>query len=90
MARLRNDAASHERAAHALLRSRDGDLHEAAEHAKQAIALQPSKIESHVTLVEVYLKAGLPASARRAAEAANALDPKHAGLQAVLKRIGKG
>ena len=90
VARLRNDAASHERAAHALLRSPDGDLHEAAEHAKRAITLQPDKITSHVILVEVYLKAGLPASARRAAEAANALDPKHPGLQAVLKRIGKG
>jgi len=90
VARIRNDAASHERAAHAILRSPDGDLHEAAEHAKQAITLQPNKIASHVTLVEVYLKAGLQASARRAAEAANALDPKHPGLQALLKRIGKG
>ncbi len=90
VAKLRNDAVSHERAAHALLHSPEGDLHEAAEHAKQAITLQPSVIENHVTLVEVYLKAGLAASARRAAEAASALDGKHAGLQALLKRIGKG
>jgi curved DNA-binding protein CbpA len=90
VAKLKNDAASHERAANALWRSPDGDLHDAAEHAKQAIALQPGVIENHVTLVEIYLKAGLSASARRAAEAASTLDPKHAGLQALLKRIGKG
>ena len=90
LAKLKNDASSHERAANALLRSPDGDLHEAAEHAKRAISLQPNAIDNHVTLVEIYLKAGLTASARRAAEAANALDPKHAPLQALLKRIGKG
>ena len=90
VAKLRNDSISHERAANALLKSPDGDLHDAAEHAKQAITLQPEVIENHVTLVEIYLKAGLTASAKRAAEAANALDPKHAPLQAILKRIQKG
>ncbi len=90
VAKLKNDAVSHERAANALWRSPEGDLHEAAEHAKQAISLQPNVIENHVTLVEIYLKAGLTASARRAAEAASTLDPKHAGLQGILKRIGKG
>ncbi|MBX3220065.1 MAG: DnaJ domain-containing protein [Labilithrix sp.] len=89
VAKIRNDAVSHERAANALLHSPEGDLHEAAEHAKQAITLQPGVIENHVTLVEVYLKAGLTASARRAAEAANALDPKHPPLLALLKRLGK-
>lgn len=90
VARLRNDAMSHARAAKARLRSPDGDLHEAAEHAKRAIALQPNEIDSHITLVEIYLQAGLTASARRAAQAAQAVDPKHAALQALLKRIGKG
>jgi hypothetical protein len=90
LAKIQNDAVSHERAAHALLHSPDGDLHEAAEHAKQAITLQPSAIANHVTLVEIYLKAGLSASARRAAEAANALDPTHPPLQALLKRLAKG
>jgi curved DNA-binding protein CbpA len=90
VAKLQNDAASHERAANALLRSPEPDLHAAAEHAKQAISLRPEAIGNHVTLVEIYLKAGLTASARRAAEAASALDPTHAGLQALLKRIGKG
>lgn len=90
VARVKNDATSHERAANALWRSADGDLHEAAEQAKKAITLQPDRIENHITLVEIYTKAGLTVSARRAAEAASQLDPKHAGLQAVLKRIGKG
>jgi curved DNA-binding protein CbpA len=88
VARLKNDDATiHERAANAILRSAEGDLHAAAEHAKQAITLEPSAIGNHITLVEVYLKAGLTASARRAADAANALDPKNAALQAVMKRI---
>ncbi len=89
VARIRNDAISHERAANALMRSRDGDLHEAAEHAKEAIRLEPNNINNHITLVEVYLKAGLTVSAKRAAEAAAQLDPKHAGLQALMKRIGR-
>jgi hypothetical protein len=89
VARIRNDAISHERAANALMRSSDGDLHEAAEHAKTAITLEPSNIENHITLVEVYLKAGLTLAAKRSAQAAAQLDPKNARLQAVMKRIGR-
>jgi curved DNA-binding protein CbpA len=89
LAKLKNDAVAHERTANALLHSPEGDLHEAAEHAKQAITLQPTAVTNHVTLVEIYLKAGLNASARRAADAAMALDPKHIGLQNVLKRMGR-
>jgi curved DNA-binding protein CbpA len=89
VASLRGEPTDHERAANALLRSDDGDLHDAADHAKRAIELQPDRIENHVTLVEVYLKAGLSTSARRAAEAALQLDPKHPGLLTLLKRAGK-
>jgi curved DNA-binding protein CbpA len=89
VARIRNDAISHERAANSLYRAAGGDLREAAEHAKKAITLQPDHIDNHITLVEVYLKAGLLASARRAAEGATLLDPKHVGLQALVKKIGK-
>jgi hypothetical protein len=89
VSKIRDDAVAHERTAHAMTRDPDGDLREAAEHAKQAITLQPDTIENHITLVEVYLKAGLTSSARRAAEAASQLDPKHAGLQALLKKIGR-
>lgn len=89
VARIKGDAASHAKAANALLLSPDGDLRQAAEHAKRAIALEPAQAESHVTLVQIYVKAGLSASARKAAEAASTLHPTHAGLQAAVKRIGK-
>lgn len=90
LSKVRSDHTTHERAAHAILRSPDGDLHDAAEHAKHAITLKPDVIANHVTLVEIYLKAGLTASARRAAEAANSIDPSYPALQALLKRFAKG
>lgn len=89
VAKIKNDAISHERAANAIWRAADGDLREGAEHAKRAITLAPDVIENHMTLVEVYIKAGLNSSARRACEAAVQLDPKHVGLQTILKRIPK-
>lgn len=83
------NAHAHERAAHSMLRCTDPDLHQAAEHAKQAITLAPQVIGNHLTLVEVYVKAGLTASAKRAAEAAEKIDPKNAKLQELVKKIGK-
>ena len=83
------DARAHDRVASCVTKA-DGDLHEAAEHAKKAVAAEPSVVAYHLTLAEVYLKAGLFASARRAAETGLAVDPKHAGLNAILKRTGKG
>lgn len=90
VAKIKNTSNAHERAANALLRSPDSDLREAAEHAKQAITLEPSVMDGHITLIEIYIKAGLIASARKATEAALTLDPKHIGVQTLLKRIGKG
>jgi len=84
------DARAQERAANALLHCKDADLHQAAEHAKKAIAVEPQNIAYYVTLAEVYVKAGLTASARRALEVAMNLDPKHAGIVALQKRVGKG
>jgi cytochrome c-type biogenesis protein CcmH/NrfG len=89
VANLRGEATDHERAANAIFRSAKGDLHEAADHAKKAISLAPDRVENHLTLVEVYLKAGLASSAKRAAEAAQQVDPKHPSVLAALKRIGK-
>ncbi len=80
---------AHYQLATCLLQAEDGDLHAAAEHAKQAVLLQPENVTFNVTLAEVYLKAGLHASARRAVEQANQLDPKNPAVQALLKRIGK-
>jgi len=82
------DARAHERAAHCLLHG-EGDLHQAAEHAKQAVGLDPAQVGYHLTLAEIYLRAGKAASARRAAETGLAIDPKHAGLTALLKRATK-
>jgi hypothetical protein len=84
------DSKAQERAANALLHCEDADLHQAAEHAKKAIEVEPQNVAFHVTLAEVYVKAGLAASARRALEAAVNLDPKHAGVVALQKRVGKG
>lgn len=84
-----DDPKAHERAAHAMVRCAEPDLHQAAEHAKQAIALAAADIQNHLTLVEVYVKAGLTASARRAAEVAEKVDPKNAKLQELVKKIAK-
>ena len=40
-------------------------------------------------MIEVYFKAGLSTSAKRALEAALQLDPKHAALLALVKKIGR-
>lgn len=82
------DAKPQERAANALLRS-DGDLHEAAEYAKRAIAIEPTNVEHHLTLVEIYMKAGLAASARRAAETAQSIDPKNPAGALLMKKFGR-
>lgn len=89
VARLRpDDAHAQDRAAHCLLQA-GGDLHDAAEHAKRAVALDTQVVGYHVTLAEVFAKAGLSASAKRAAETGLGLDPKNAALLALLKRLGK-
>ena len=64
-------------------------MHQAAEHAKLAVSAEPAMVEHHATLAEIYAKAGLMASARRAAETGLALDPKNAVLLAVSKRVTK-
>jgi tetratricopeptide (TPR) repeat protein len=88
--KIRDDSECHERCANAIMRSDDPDLREAAEHAKRAISLNPSEIGNHVTLIEIYLAAGLTTSATRAAEAAQNLDPSDARVNALLKRIREG
>ena len=90
VAKIKDDAMSHERAANALLRSDDPDLREAAEHAKRAISLEPSDVANHVTLIEIYIQAGLSTSAKRAAEAAYTMDPKDERLLALIKRMQDG
>ena len=84
------DVNANAQAAKCLLKIENGDMHQAAEHAKLAVSAEPAIVEHHATLAEIYAKAGLTASARRAAETGLALDPKNAVLAAVMKRVAKG
>ena len=82
------DSHAHERAANALMRS-NGDLHQAADLAKQAISLEPTNANYRVTLANVYLAAGLTKNARRELEAAAQLSPGDGTIQTLLKRVNK-
>jgi len=83
------DPHAHERAAYCLLMAPNGDLHQAAEHAKVAVAAQPQNVTAHVTMADIYLKAGKTASAKRAAETGLALDPKNVVLLGIVKKATK-
>lgn len=83
------DVNANAQAAKCLVKAESGDMHQAAEHAKLAVSAEPAMVEHHATLAEIYAKAGLMASARRALETGLALDPKNAVLLAVSKRVTK-
>ena len=83
------DLRAHAHAAHCLLRASNGDLHQAAEHAKLAVAGEPQDITHHVTMADIYLKAGKTASAKRAAETGLALDPANVALLGIVKKATK-
>ncbi|MBS2015155.1 MAG: DnaJ domain-containing protein [Deltaproteobacteria bacterium] len=83
------DAKAHGHAAYCLLQMDGADLHQASEHAKSAVTNDSSNVQYHVTLAEIYLKAGKHASAKRSAETGLQLDPKNAQLLAVVKKAGK-
>ena len=67
----------------------NGDLHQAAEHAKVAVGAEPQDLTHHVTMADIYLKAGKTASAKRAAETGLALDPKNVVLLGIVKKATK-
>lgn len=81
-----NDPGVLQEAAHALLRA-GSDLRQAAEFAKRAVVEAPSGIEPRVTLVEVYLAAGMPLAARRELEAARELAPRDDRIVELSKRM---
>jgi curved DNA-binding protein CbpA len=83
------DVNANAQAAKCLLKCETGDLHQAAEHAKLAVAAEPAVVDHHVTLAEIYAKAGLSASAKRAAETGLALDPKNPALLGITKKTAK-
>jgi tetratricopeptide (TPR) repeat protein len=74
------------RAAVAILRMR-GDLHDAAELAKQAVAAMPREVSYHVTLARVYFEANLIPAARRSVEQALAVSPGDATALALQKKL---
>jgi curved DNA-binding protein CbpA len=88
-AKLRpDDARAQERYANALVKVA-GDMREAGQYAKKAVALAPTNPDYRCTLVNVYAAAGLALNARREAEAAAAEFPASPAVQQLLKRIPK-
>lgn len=85
---LPEDAEAHERAAHAIMKA-NGNLHEAAQLAQRAIALDPQNPKYRGTLAEVYVAAGLILNAKREAEEALRLAPTDATIQALVKKVAK-
>lgn len=83
------DVNANAQAAKCLLKAESGDMHAAAEHAKVAVSGEPSVVDHHATLAAIYAKAGLTASARRAAETGLAMDPANAALLAIMKKAAK-
>jgi tetratricopeptide (TPR) repeat protein len=83
------DVNANAQAAKCLLKADGADMHQAAEHAKVAVLADPSVVDHHVVLAEIYAKAGLTASARRAAQTGLALDPKNPVLLAITKNSAK-
>lgn len=87
----RKEAATAERAAHAL-RMAGGDLHRAVAFAEEAVTLEAKNAGHHMTLGEVYLAAKL--LARAATESARALelapdDPRAKALVAAVSLAKK-
>ncbi len=81
-----NDASVMRRTAHALLKS-GGDMHLAVDFAKKAIAIAPKHIEPRLTLMEVYIAAGLPLAAKRELELAREIAPQDDRMIELTKRL---
>jgi curved DNA-binding protein CbpA len=60
------------------------DLHQARDAAMRAIQFAPQVVGYRVTMIRVYLAAGLPKNARREAEAALEIDPSDHQLKTLL------
>ena len=82
------DAHANERAAHSICKAQ-GDYHEAAQLAQNAVKIQPNIMGHRITLANVYIAAGKPLLARRELESAAQVAPTDVGIQSLLKRIPK-
>jgi tetratricopeptide (TPR) repeat protein len=81
-----NDATVMQKAAQALVKS-SGDMHQAADFAKKAVELSPKRIEARLTLIEVYIAAGLPLAAKRELEQARQIAPQDDRITELTKRL---
>lgn len=81
-----DDAAAALGAARALTKSR-GDLKEAALYAKRATELAPKDASTHLMLAEVYVAAGMPASASRVLQTVLQLQPANPRAKDMLAEL---
>jgi tetratricopeptide (TPR) repeat protein len=81
-----DDATAHERAAHALWRA-GRELPRAAELARRATQLAPTRVDAYVTLAQVFAAGGLKASALGALDTASKLDPASVVVKDLLARL---
>lgn len=85
---LPDDWRVRQRAAMALLRS-SGDLHLAADLAKQAVDRATSRVEPRLVLAQVYIAAGLPTAARRVLEHAAQIAPGDERITTLQEKLGR-
>jgi curved DNA-binding protein CbpA len=83
-----DDANAHERAAHALVKTK-GDLHDAARLGQRACELEPQNPYFRVTLASCYSAAGLVLNARRELDTAAQLAPHDGTIQSMIRRVGQ-
>jgi len=81
-----NDAVVLLQAADALLKSK-GDLRQAAEFARRAVALTPKRIEARIPLVEILIAAAMPLAAKRELDAAREIAPHDDRIVELSKRL---
>jgi curved DNA-binding protein CbpA len=66
----------------------EGDLHQAVEFARKAVALASKTSRFRLILAQAYLAAGLDLNARRELESALKMDPANDKVKALLKQLG--
>lgn len=82
----REDASLLLNAAELLAKAKDNKR--AAELAQRAIGIDPKVVRAHVVLANVFLEAGLKASARGAIENLARLEPNHPQLKELKEKVG--
>lgn len=82
----KDDAEASMAAARALTKAR-GDLKEAALYAKRATELRPKLVDAHLVLAEVFVAAGMPASASRSLKTVLQISPNNAHATQLLEEL---